>query len=248
MNDNYLIPLFVAGTSLLSLFAFFLIAYLIVQKGKQNKYQTRLLEARLQEQDITMDKISKEIHDNIGQILGLAQMNMYSMEQFVKNENEISVVKSTNELVGQAIYELHNISHSLNGDYIKRQGLSEVLRKELEHINQSGNLGCTIEIVDQSPGIDSEKAVVIYRIAQEAIHNTLKHARATKLNLELCNNAANFSLSISDNGVGFKKSPDNSLRGIGLENMYQRAELNYHRLEDRWVWFHLKVTKVPTLN
>ena len=60
MNDNYLIPLFVAGTSLLSLFAFFLIAYLVVQKGKQNKYQTRLLQARLQEQDITMDKISRE--------------------------------------------------------------------------------------------------------------------------------------------------------------------------------------------
>ena len=225
MNDTYLIPLFVAGTSLLSLFAFFLIAFLLVQKGKQNKYQTRLLQARLHEQDFTMDKISQEIHDNIGQILGLAQMNMYTIANFSKNEAERSLVKSTNDLVEQVIYDLQNISHSLNGDYIKRHGLSQILRKEMDYITQSGKMECTINIIDEYASMDPKKEVIIYRIAQEALHNALKHSKASKLNVYLRNNSADFLLSIADDGLGFETTQSNALHGIGLENMYQRAEL-----------------------
>jgi len=231
MNDYSLIIIFIAGTSLLALFAFFLIAIVIVQKSKQNKYKTRLLEARIHEKDLTLNKISHEIHDNFGQVLNLVQLNLYTIKEFAKNDAEKLLIQTTNELVRSVSNDLHNISHSLNGDYIKRTGLNEVLSKELKQISHSKNIACTIDINDEVASLEPDKEVIIYRIAQEAIHNTIKHSKATELKIELHNTVAAFSLAVIDNGIGFEKKKDHPAGGIGLGNMAQRAKLIGGNLE-----------------
>lgn len=234
MNDNHIVIIFVAGTLLLALFAFFLIAYLLVQKDKQNKfqlekaritywYQNEILRVRLEVQENAMDQISKEIHDNIGQLLSLAQMNMYAIADMVTAERDVRLVTNTNNLIGQVITDLQNLSHSLNSDFIKRLGLTEVLRKEIEYISLSKNISCTFEVAGDPVGLPPEKEVLIYRIAQEAIHNTLKHAKATKLDILLSYEPTKFVLTISDNGIGFELNKIHSSNGIGFTNMYQRA-------------------------
>src|ERR1035437_5876739 len=100
MNDQYIIPLFVAGSLLLTLFAFFLVVYLIVQKRKQNSYQlekqrmifdhqTNILRTKLEEQENTMDQISKELHDNVKSVLGYAQMSMYNIAGLAVNNDQV---------------------------------------------------------------------------------------------------------------------------------------------------------------
>lgn len=236
MNDGYIIPLFVSGTLLLVLFAFFIIAYLLIQKHKQNSYQmersrmiydhqNKILLTRVEEQESTMAQMSKEIHDNIGQVLSFTKMNMFAIGRLAASSDQAALIEKTKGLLDQLIADIHNISHNLNSAFIKGRGLVVVLQEELDTINFSQGINCRIDINGKQKTFNPEKELLIYRIAQEAVHNITKHAKAGEIVITLSYDDNLFTMCIRDNGVGFEKSKIYSLNGIGFLNMLQRAKL-----------------------
>lgn len=242
MNNQYVIPLFVAGSLLITLFAFFLIAYLIVQKNKQNAYQLEkrqmvfdhenaLLRAKIEEKDNTMDQISKELHDNIKSILGFAKMRIAKIASLSSNEKQLYLIKKTDETLDRVIIDVRNLSHSLNSAMVKNIGLVETITKELTLIEQVKKIKCSVKVNGAPVNLKPEKEIHIYRIAQEAIQNSVKHANATKLNFELDYEPGLFRMKISDNGRGFDKNKIYEMRGLGFLNMFQRARYVHGSLE-----------------
>ena len=234
MNNQYIFPLFVAGSLLLALFGFFLIAYLLVQKRKQNIYQLEkqkmvfdhqnsILRTKIEEQENTMDQISKELHDNIKSILGFAQMSMYKIADLANSKEQAVLIDNINNLIGQVIDDLHNISHAMNSNFVKNIGLVDTLTKDLENIRLSKNITYNIEIKGNTISLSPEKELHVYRIAQEAIQNSIKHAKATNIDLVLDFGPDSFEMKIADNGIGFEKSKIFEMKGLGFLNMFQRA-------------------------
>ncbi len=247
MNDQYIIPLFVAGSLLLTLFAFFLIAYLLVQKNKQNAYQlekrqmvfdhqNHILRTKIEEQENTMDQISKELHDNVKSVLGFAQMSMYNIAGLAVNNDQALLIDKTNKIIGDVIDDLHNISHSLNSNFVKNIGLAETITKDLENIRLSKNITYDMQIKGEQVSLSPEHELHIYRIAQEAIQNCVKHANATNLNFMLNFEEDFFTMKVTDNGIGFDKNKIYEMKGLGFLNMFQRA---------RYVHGSLEVQSVP---
>jgi two-component system, NarL family, sensor kinase len=247
MNNQYVIPLFVAGSLLLALFAFFLIAYLLVQKNKQNAYQTekrqmvfdhqnKILRTKIEEQESTMDQISRELHDNIKSVLGFVQMSMYHISSMAADKELTVQIDRTNTMIGEVIDNLHHISHSLNSNFVKNIGLVETITKELENIKASKNITYNLEISGESFLLSPEKEIHIFRIAQEAFQNCMKHAKATNINFALSYTPDSFTMKISDNGIGFDKNKIHEMKGLGFLNMFQRA---------RYVQGVLEVQSVP---
>lgn len=247
MNSQSIIPLFVAGSLLLTLFAFFLIAYLLVQKNKQNAYQLEkrqmifdhqnsILRTKIEEQENTMDQISKELHDNIKSVLGFAQMSMYNIAGLASSKEQAVLIDKTNKIIGDVIDELHNISHSLNSNFIRNIGFVDTITKELENIKLAKNITYKLDIAGDPVSLDAEKEIHIYRIAQEVIQNCMKHANATHLNFALTYEQDLFMMKISDNGRGFDKNKVFQMKGLGFLNMFQRA---------RYVHGSLEVDSVP---
>ncbi len=124
------LPLFVAGSLLLTLFGFFLIAYLLVQKkiqvGHQLEkkqmafdYESNLLRVKIDEQEHTMDQISKELHDNVKSLLGFAQFNMHTISDMATRNDQSVLIEKTTGIMADVINALHNISHSLNSNFVK---------------------------------------------------------------------------------------------------------------------------------
>ena len=242
MNNQYVIPLFVAGSLLLTLFAFFLIAYLLVQKNKQNQYQlektqmifdheNNILRTKIVEQESTMDQISKELHDNIKSVLGFAQMSMYNIARMAKDDEQAVLIDKTNKIIGDVIDNLHNISHSLNSNFVRNIGLADSISKEIEHIRLSKKIESSLEIIGDAYSLSAEQEVHIFRIAQEAIQNCLKHANATNLKFTLNYKPDLFTMTISDNGKGFDKNKVYAMKGLGFLNMFQRARFVHGSLE-----------------
>jgi two-component system NarL family sensor kinase len=242
MTDQYFIPLFVAGSLLLTIFAFFLVAYLLVQKNKQNKYmlekrqmvfdhQNNILRTKLEEQENTMDQISKELHDNIKSVLGFAQMNMYKISELATDHDQILLLERTTDIVGKVVDDLHNVSHSLNSNFVKYFGLIETLTKDLESIQLSKNITSSVEIIGNPVSLTPEKELHIFRIAQEAIQNCLKHAKATNISFVLTYEPQFFTMKITDNGVGFDKSKIHEMKGLGFLNMFQRSRYVHGLME-----------------
>lgn len=246
MNDHtpvYLLPV-ILNAMLLLFFLAFVIVLVISLKRKLNAhamekqkliydYQDKLVRIRIEEQENAKNQISKELHDNVGQLLGLAQMNMHTVldnEQY-GNYRTGRMIKDTLSLIDRTAYFLHNISHTLNSDYISRLGLIEMLRRELDFINISRGILCVVDIEGDSRSLDGETEILIYRIVQELLHNTIKHARASQVTITLIYTEDHFTIRIADNGVGFDVSKVRNTGGIGFINMYQRADLLKGRLE-----------------
>ncbi len=192
----------------------------------KNIYEKNLLQTQLEIQEQTFLNISREIHDNIGLSLTLAKLQLNTIDPFNPDKIGESVGSSV-ELIGKAIYDLSDISKSLNSETIKTQGLYNTLKVETERISYSGKIAIQFTTEGEAVFLDAQKELVLYRIAQEALNNILKHAGATCVWIKLRYSATEITMSVKDNGKGFETdlSEKQPVRKptAGLANMRVRA-------------------------
>jgi signal transduction histidine kinase len=194
----------------------------------KNSYEQEILKAQLEMQEQTFLNISQEIHDNIGQILSLIRLHVSTISpgDEVATERKISVSK---ELIDKAIEDLRNMSKRLNSEFVSQQGLSESLKFQLNLIGKSGLFTTSLELHGEEKPLDPEKKLIIFRIAQEALNNVIKHAGARNISVVLMYMPDKVILSIKDDGSGFDiphlPGRETPMSGIGTRNMYYRARL-----------------------
>jgi signal transduction histidine kinase len=129
-------------------------------------------------------------------------------------------------MLTQLTEDVRNISRSLNGDYIKARGLVEILGNELKHIGATKNFSCELKVTGNREHkiLNGDEELVAYRIAQEAIQNILKHAKASKIEVTLHYEPEKFIMEICDNGIGFNRDELNGSQGMGMQNMQERSK------------------------
>ncbi len=185
------------------------------------KYQQALLQTQIEIQEQTLKTIAQEIHDNIGQVLSLAKLNLNTL-QF----GEETKLIDTKNLVSKAINDLRNLSRSLHGDKITELGLQDSVENELLILQNSGQYQTHCNIIGEPYKLLPQQEMVLFRIAQEAMNNAIKHAKAKSIIIKLVYLPQNFNLSIIDDGIGFNSiNLQNNQTGIGLKNMQNRAAL-----------------------
>jgi two-component system, NarL family, sensor kinase len=233
MLDRRIMSLLIAGTMLSVLVVGLLVLLALNFRRRKNLHfleRQRLLIANLQEGERMMNQIAKEVHDNIGQLSHLLYMTLDKIENTTVRETQAKLIDQARQLTDSIIFNADNISNSLNSDYIKKRGLSNILQDDIVLINSSGRIKCAFEFTGEIRAFYPDKELLIYRIAQEAIHNALKHGSATNLKVSLHYGSDRFNMEIKDDGLGFK-TQDAIKRGIGLSNMKERANLLSGKLE-----------------
>ncbi len=210
------------------LLGFFILAlaWLYSKKQKRNKqeknimqsqHQQALLQTQLEIQEQTLKTISEEIHDNIGQILSLAKLNLNTLP----NSDE-QKIQDTKNLVSKAINDLRNLSHSLHGDVIAELGLRQSIANELHIIKSTKAFETELKFIGTVFKINVEKEMVLFRIVQEALNNCIKYSGAKKIMVTMQYQPQFFKLLIIDDGNGFDAEQH---VGIGLKSMLNRAQL-----------------------
>ncbi|MDB5264207.1 MAG: sensor histidine kinase [Adhaeribacter sp.] len=191
----------------------------------KNAYQQEILKAQLEMKEQTLHTISQEIHDNIGQVLSLAKLNLNTI--LLSDDNPAaSKITTTKELVAKAIQDLRNLSKSLNTDHISQKKLSESLKFELDQIQKTGMYKTDLKIEGSEQPFDPQKQLIIFRIVQEALQNIMKHAKAQYIFINLNYLPDKLIMSIKDDGSGFDMAAINQAdKGTGIANMYHRARL-----------------------
>ena len=230
-----LITGFIAGTILLLLLSGFIIAFVLLYQRRRNQhtlemtqlkqtYDQEILKSQLEIQEQTFRSISQEIHDNIGQVLSLAKLNMGIMGQ---HANHLPMMDDTRELLGKAINDLRDLSKSLSPERVADIDLGESIGYELQLLEKTGIYATTVAVNGIVYPLLKEKKIILFRIFQEVINNVVKHAGASQLHVVMEYAPAMFELSITDNGVGFDmiKQNGDSLDGIGFRNMKNRSAL-----------------------
>jgi two-component system, NarL family, sensor kinase len=194
----------------------------------KNIYQNEILKAQLEMQEQTVRTISQEIHDNIGQILSLIRLNISTIKAEENSPSERKIITSK-ELLDKAIEDLRDLSKRLNTEYVSQQSLADSLRFQLTLIQRTELYETTLEVHGPERPLEPEKKLIVFRIAQEALNNILKHAEAKNISVLVMYLPGKIILSIKDDGHGFEaaagQKPDEPVKGIGTTNMHYRANL-----------------------
>lgn len=194
----------------------------------QADFEQELLRSQLEIQEQTLKYISQEIHDNIGQALSLAKLNLGTVD-FNKIDVLENKVNDSKNLIAKAIQDLRDLSKSLNTDYVTEMGLARSIEYELEMIRKTGIIETAFSIEGTVYRLDNQKELILFRIIQEGLNNILKHAHATSVSTELKYLSDCFQLILTDNGQGFAindiRSGDREKPGLGITNMHNRAKL-----------------------
>jgi signal transduction histidine kinase len=195
---------------------------LIEQKEKDMHFEKELATSQVEMKEQTLNYIGQELHDDLGQKLSVVRLRQNQLLTRLDN-SEKEELNELNELLGECIQDIRNLSKTLITEQIIHFGLVESIEREIQRIKKLRLL--QIEFVTQKNDIDitPKHGLILFRIIQESINNILKHSRAKNVSIQLEDDHEILKITISDNGKGFNT---NIMRdGSGLKNMELRAKL-----------------------
>lgn len=208
----------VLGTIIL----YFLIS-IIRQQRKTVELHKQYILAEISQIEKERSRIATDLHDEVGPVLSAVKMNINSFE-LSDVEDKIQIVK-TNKHLDDTLKRIREISFDLMPYSILSLGIITALKEFVDYLNRNGKIKFIYK-GEKDITFSEEKAINIYRIVQEMIHNTIKHAKATEVNIELKTEKNNVILIFSDNGVGFDYENDaEKNKGFGLNSLHRRAEI-----------------------
>lgn len=196
--------------------------YILEREKMRSAFQQQLLQSQLEIQEQTFNDISQEIHDNVGQILSLAKVQINIMTE--GNEMNAAMLNDVKNNVGKAMNDLRDIAKSLSNERIKNLTIHAAVLNETERISKSGVIGVKVNVDGQQREMNQQKKLVLFRIVQESMQNIIKHAHATEIVISFHYTPEMLQTIIQDNGKGFevREAMQNS-SGLGLANIKSRA-------------------------
>ncbi|MFV0541429.1 MAG: sensor histidine kinase [Aestuariibaculum sp.] len=190
---------------------------LIKEKAEvRERLENEMIKSQMEIREQTLRNISWELHDNIGQLLTLAKIQLQSVQQ-----SPDKLAEATN-ILGSALDELRALSKSINPESLKSRNLIEALQLEANRFNRLNYIKSYFEVNGTPFKIPEKDETILFRILQEFFSNTIRHAKATQLQICLNFDTLKLILTAKDNGIGFS---GDKFDGIGLKNMKKRAEL-----------------------
>jgi len=181
---------------------------------RNKKLQQSFLQELLQTQERVSKRISKDLHDSVGQSLLLVK------NRILKNKDD-----QTAEVVDGVINEVRSISRSLHPFKLEELGLTVTLQSSVEMIDESYDIFVSAEIDNIDGVFDHEKEINIYRLVQESFNNILKHSNARSAEIKVVNKDQNVEISIKDNGKGFDVLKEKTaVSKIGLKTLSERSK------------------------
>ncbi|MBT8384114.1 MAG: histidine kinase [Bacteroidia bacterium] len=198
------------------------VKFLYEQKEAEQRFEEEIIKSQLETQEQTLQNISWELHDNIGQLLSVARMQLNIIQSDL-NENKKNLVNETGEIISKSLQEIRSLSKLLNPDVVKNIGLEEAIQLEIDRFNRLNFINASLIIIGDSRAINQKDEIILFRILQEFLSNSVKHSKTSKLEVTLTYSIDTLTIRIQDFGLGFDENTVK--KGSGLLNMKNRAKL-----------------------
>lgn len=228
--DN--IILIILGVVITLIIVFGLGIYYVITKlyRQLRKREAEAIESIITAQERERVTISREVHDNLGPMLSITQMQLgYLVEQTEAIPQKELLVKMQQQ-VQEAIRQCRNISHMISSEVSAAKSFESVLREQTTFINEFGNIDVQLSVPDNFPPLDPAKGTSLIRVFQELLVNTIRHAEATQVIIQIKTNPEYVFFSYQDNGKGFKLKSVTA--GLGIQNITKRIEI----IDGKQIW------------
>lgn len=190
------------------------IRHIRLTRKQQQNYSRQLIENLEAERS----RIAKDLHDDIGQSLSIIKSKIHLFKQ-----GQIDSIDDLEDSIGEIIEQTREISRRLYPSSIEKIGIIRAVASMLETVQRDTKLECSYEIDEEIEKIDLEKKTHLYRILQECVNNTIKHAEATALKIMIKKENNLFVITYQDNGKGISKQEFST--GMGFMSIRERSRI-----------------------
>ncbi|GGK16248.1 hypothetical protein GCM10007962_08230 [Yeosuana aromativorans] len=223
----YMIAVLVIVTSLVIIFFVVFLKRknnLLIDKIKQQQaFEEEIAQAQTETQEQTLKNIGWELHDNVGQLLAFASMQLSILKMQVTDDVK-EKFKDTSEALKESLKEVRALSKSLNNEVVLNIGFEKSITNELNRLKKLKFTSAELEIIGEKMEFTNRKhEIILFRIIQEFLSNSVKYSEAKNLHITLNYQQDKLIISAKDDGKGFNL--EEVEQGSGLLNMKSRAAL-----------------------
>jgi len=209
-----------------SLLIAIIIVYFVISILRYHRRYIRLqkerIHAEITMQEMERKRIANDLHDSLGPLLSTAKLYIHSIT--VSGEEDKQLLDRAGAYIDETITGLREISYNLLPGSLSRNGLTDALKEYINRLNTARVINIEL-VIDEPISVAKENEVHLFRIIQEIIHNTVKHAKAANLQLRFTGEEGNQLLIITDDGVGFDPAGIKRSGGLGLKSIESRCEM-----------------------
>jgi two-component system, NarL family, sensor kinase len=188
-------------------------------------HQQKMMQAELESQESERRKLAADLHDSIGGMLSTIRVGLTTAARALPNPQSID---ETKQMLDDTISSVRRISRDLMPSTLEKFGLTHAIRELCERFAATSKIEIKFSENGDLQKLDSQRELMIYRIAQELLNNAIKHSQASLIEVTLTN-SDKIGLTVEDNGVGFDadyyKNDISGNKGLGLYSIENRTRL-----------------------
>ncbi|WP_339213852.1 histidine kinase [Ornithinibacillus sp. FSL M8-0202] len=196
---------------------------MIEEAKEKQEFSLRIIEAQEEERK----RISREIHDGPAQMLANILLRSELVDRTFREgstDDALEEIRSLRKMVRSSLYEVRRIIYDLRPMALDDLGLIPTIKKYITTTSEYNNINIEFTSIGEVKRINQKYEIAVFRLAQEAIQNAVKHAESTLITvkIEIC--TRNLNLIVTDNGKGFDPSIKRD-KSFGLMGMKERVEM-----------------------
>lgn len=193
----------------------------IAQLEKEKEVMS--LQSMLFAQEEERQRIARDLHDSIGALLGAAKLHLSNIEAELERLAKLDFLKSTEEILERASSEVRRVAHDMMPGVLMKLGLFEGIEDYFDRLRKSVRIQLSFTHDELDQRLDNKTEVMVYRIVQELVNNTLKHAQASEIKLMIKVGEGQLILDYRDDGVGFDPVQLDDQSNVGLSSVKSRV-------------------------
>lgn len=201
----------------------------------ETEKQLSATEAVLKGEEQERSRLAKDLHDGLGGMLSGIKYSLNAMKgNLIMTPDNHQAFERSMDMLDSSIQEMRRVAHNMMPEALVRFGLDTALKDYCNDLNQGGALQInyqSIGLADDNP--DQTTAINIYRIVQELIGNTLKHAASTAAIVQVTKTGRLLAVTVEDDGKGFDTTDLERSKGMGWTNIRHRVDFLKGKLDIR---------------
>ena len=190
----------------------------------EDNIQISSMQSMLEGQEIERERIAKDLHDSLGGLLSTIKLQFDSVKAKMTKVEKLSEYNSANKMLDTAVTEVRSISQNLQPGALVKLGLLAALKDLFNRFDDEHYPDIDFQHYDIPDKIDTMVSLSIYRIIQELLHNTIKHAKASEILIQINTEGDELVIQYEDDGRGFDLERLKR-KGMGLDNI--KSRVNY---------------------
>lgn len=191
----------------------------------EKEKQLMASEAVIKGQDEERGRLAKDLHDGLGGLLSGVKFSLANMKSTVILDADSALVfERSLDMLDHSISELRRVAHNMMPEVLVKFGLSEALKSYCDRMRESQIFKIDFQSIGMEERLSSNTEIFVYRIVQELLNNTAKHAKATHVLVQLARQNNEVSITVEDDGSGFDKTMVDKATGAGWGNIRSRVD------------------------